>query len=90
MARSVSCAAFEQVFAPSPPRRMTRLQHGIVKTKKYTDGTVRYGNFCSTGEPENLEEALGDSRWKEAMQDEINALIRNQTWHLVKERKEQT
>lgn len=46
------------------PLRRTRAQHGIVKPKHYTDGTVRYGLFCATREPENLEEALGDPKWK--------------------------
>ena len=71
------------VEAPSPPRRRTRMQHGIIKPKKFTDGTIRYGNFCATGEPENLQEALDDPRWKKAMEEEYTALKRNQTWHLV-------
>lgn len=65
--------------------RITQLQHGIRKPKKYTDGTVRYENFCSTREPKILHEALDDPRWKKAMQQEYNALIKNKTWHLVKE-----
>ena len=71
------------VEAPSPPRRRTRMQQGIIKPKKFTDGTIRYGNFCATGEPENLQEALDDPRWKKAMEEEYTALKRNQTWHLV-------
>jgi hypothetical protein len=35
-------------------------QSGISKPKIFTDGTVRYGFFSSTGEPSNLSEALGD------------------------------
>lgn len=41
----------------------------------------------STGEPENLQEALGGPKLIRAMHDEINALMRNQTWHLVQEKK---
>lgn len=41
------------------------------------------GGGCSTGEPENLKEALGDSRWKKAMDEEYAALMENKTWHLV-------
>lgn len=70
--------------ADPPPQRRTRAQHGIVKPRKFTDGTIRYGNFRATGEPEDLHEAFGDSRWKQAMQDEIDALERNKTWHLAK------
>ncbi|XP_072147998.1 uncharacterized protein [Setaria viridis] len=35
------------------------------------------------GEPDSLAEALGDSRWTQAMKEEIDALHRNKTWHLV-------
>jgi hypothetical protein len=34
-------------------------------------------------EPQTLHEALNDVRWKEAMDDEFAALMRNKTWHLV-------
>jgi hypothetical protein len=61
-----------------------RLQSDIVKPKIYTDGTIRYANFfCSTGEPENLTEALSSPKWKEAMENEITALHKNKTSHLV-------
>jgi hypothetical protein len=45
----------------------TRLQKGIRNPKKYTDGTVRYGMFSSTGEPSTLVEAQSDSKWQQAM-----------------------
>jgi hypothetical protein len=70
-----------------PQRPKTRLQSGISKPKVFTDGTVRYAHLTSTGEPSSLSEALGDPRWKAAMQDEIKALERNHTWHLVPARK---
>jgi hypothetical protein len=49
---------------------------------------VRYGLFCATGEPGNLKEALNDPKWRQAMCDEYNALLRNKTWHLIEETKE--
>jgi hypothetical protein len=61
----------------------TRLQHGIRKPKVYTDGTIRYVLLTSSGEPNHLDEALGDSRWKSTMDQEYNALLKNNTWHLV-------
>jgi histone deacetylase 1/2 len=69
-------------------RPRTRLQQGIVQPKIITDGRIRYdrirfANFCSTGEPSNLQEALDDPRWKSAMDEEFSALARNHTWHLV-------
>jgi histone deacetylase 1/2 len=61
----------------------TRLQAGIRKPKVYTDDTVRYGFYTSTGEPQSLDEALGDQNWRNAMDVEYDALIKNKTWHLV-------
>nr|CAD1841078.1 unnamed protein product [Ananas comosus var. bracteatus] len=64
-------------------RPHTRLQAGVRRPKVYTDGTVRYGSFASSGEPQCLEEALGDRNWKSAMDIEYDALVKNKTWHLV-------
>lgn len=64
-------------------RPQTRLQGGIRKPKVLSDGTVRYGCFTSSGEPQTLHEALGDDNWKHAMDIEYDALIKNKTWHLV-------
>lgn len=66
-----------------PTRPVTRLQKGIRKPRIRTDGTVRYGCFTSTGEPQSLEEALNHDKWKIAMDDEYEALMKNNTWHLV-------
>jgi hypothetical protein len=70
---------------PTPPLVVprTRLQHGIEKPKTYTDGTIRYGLLTATGEPSTLGEALDDVRWRDAMNDEYQALMDNKTWHLV-------
>jgi hypothetical protein len=35
------------------------------------------------GEPETMLEALSDPQWKQAMDDEYHALMKNDTWHLV-------
>jgi hypothetical protein len=64
-------------------RHGTRLQHGISKPKIYTDGTIRYSLFSISGEPQHHTEALGDERWKKAMDSEFDALLKNETWHLV-------
>jgi histone deacetylase 1/2 len=63
--------------------RITRLQHGIRKPKVYTDGTIRYGCLAESGEPRNLDEAFNNKNWKNAMDEEYNALMRNKTCHLV-------
>jgi hypothetical protein len=71
------------MLSPAPLRPTTRLQLGICKPKTYTDGTVRYGLFSASEEPQSLLEALSDSKWKVAMDSEVAALHKNQTWHLV-------
>jgi hypothetical protein len=55
------------------------LQKGIRQPKKYTDGTVRYGMLSFTGEPRSLHDALNDTHWHAALQDEYDALMLNKT-----------
>jgi hypothetical protein len=55
----------------------------VSKPKQYTDGTIRYAHFCSTGEPSTTAEAFANSRWKAAMDEEYDALLKKNTWHLV-------
>jgi histone deacetylase 1/2 len=74
---------------PPPTRVQTRLQQGIRQPKKYTDGTVRYGLFSSTGEPSTHSEALDTPQWRQAMEEEYHALMENKTWHLVPPSKNQ-
>jgi hypothetical protein len=69
--------------SPAPACPSIRLQHGIRKPKTYIDGTVRYGLLTCTNEPCSVHEALGDDRWKNAMNKEVDALQKNNTWHLV-------
>jgi hypothetical protein len=85
-----SSAPASPVADPPPPeqnRPRTRLQAGLRQPKIYTDGTIRYGMFTSNGEPQTVEEALGDKNWKEAMDLEYNALMKNNTWNLVPPKK---
>jgi hypothetical protein len=64
-------------------RPHTRLQAGIRKPKFYKDGTVRHGCFAQASEPRSLEDALADKNWKNAMNSEYDALMKNKIWHLV-------
>jgi hypothetical protein len=64
-------------------RPQTRLQEGIHKLKIYTNGIVRYGCLSQAGEPRILEDALADKNWKNAMDSEYDALMKNKMWHLV-------
>jgi hypothetical protein len=85
---SRSGAAATCVAPPVPDRPTMHSQHGIRKPTTYTDGTVSYGLFTSTGEPQHHNEALGDTRWKLAMESEMNALKKNEAWHLVSRKPE--
>jgi hypothetical protein len=64
-------------------RARTRLQDGIRKEKKFTDGTVRYECVATAKELGDLVIALKNRDWKAAMNNEIQALAGNKTWHLV-------
>jgi hypothetical protein len=70
-----SVSSSSPVAEVAKPR--TPLQKGIRQPKQYTDGTIRYVIFTSTGEPNTLVEALEDTRWHQAMQDEYDALMDN-------------
>ena len=75
------------VRSVASPRVMTRLQKGIRNPKVRTDGTIRYGMLCISGEPTTVSSALDDPKWKKAMDEEYSALMRNKTWHLVPNQK---
>ncbi|GJT24370.1 retrotransposon protein, putative, ty1-copia subclass [Tanacetum coccineum] len=62
----------------------TRLKDNITKPKEFTDGTIRYSRaFITSVEPTSHLVALKDPSWKQAMDNEFNALIKNETWKLV-------
>ncbi|XP_073367905.1 uncharacterized protein [Aegilops tauschii subsp. strangulata] len=79
--------------APPPPvvlRPHTRSKSGIFQPKKRTDGTVAWLAACvahaeadPTTEPRHFRAALGIPHWRAAMEQEIHALQRNNTWRLV-------
>jgi histone deacetylase 1/2 len=64
-------------------RPTTRASKGIVKPRECKDGTVRWLFTAAIDEPTNLQTALADPNWKEAMDEEYDALIRNRTWRFV-------
>ena len=71
--------------AARAPRPHTRLLSGIRKEKIYIDMVVLIllVNHKMIERPQNNREALGDKNWIAAMQAEYDALIKNDTWHLV-------
>jgi histone deacetylase 1/2 len=83
---SDSTSSAVPVSAMTPPSRpATRSQHGIVRPKQYTDGTVRWAMAVTStpDEPTTLRDAFQDPNWVSAMNTEHQALLHNRTWHLV-------
>ena len=62
---------------PSHPM-VTRSKAGIFKPKIYQASIQP-----QTALPPNTSEALKEPNWKKAMEDEYNALLKNETWTLV-------
>ncbi|XP_031108714.1 uncharacterized protein LOC116013206 [Ipomoea triloba] len=58
-----------------------RVQDGV-KTRSATRDTL-FACFLSQIEPKEIDEALSDPSWIEAMQEELNQFKRNDVWELV-------
>jgi hypothetical protein len=54
-----------------------------VRTRSATSNQCNYAGFLSSMEPKLIEEALGDSDWVIAMQDELNQFKQQGVWKLV-------
>ncbi|KAK1619722.1 hypothetical protein QYE76_025239 [Lolium multiflorum] len=69
------------VIPPSNAHKMTtRSKHGFFQPKQHFNLTV---SADISPLPSSYRAALKDPRWHDAMLDEFNALIRNDTWSLV-------
>ena len=71
-------------------RPHTRSRSGIFKPKERKDGTVAWLAAClaaavadPSSEPRSYQAALRIPHWREAMEQEFHALLRNKTWTLV-------
>jgi histone deacetylase 1/2 len=65
---------------------VTRGQNNVHRPKVYRDGTVRYDPYrrhALLAVPASHRTALAKPAWRSAMEDEFDALQRNQTWVLV-------
>jgi hypothetical protein len=85
----------EQDQRPSYPRVHQAIQrdhpvntilvdiHKGVTTRSRVAHFCEHYSFVSSIEPHRVEEALQDSDWVVAMQEELNNFTRNEVWHLV-------
>lgn len=84
-----SLAAPPPSSAASLPVMLTRSRAGISKPKVRSDGTVRYPvprallSVITDFKPTCYSQASQSKEWRTAMAEEINALLKNQTWTLV-------
>ncbi|KAK1606993.1 hypothetical protein QYE76_030666 [Lolium multiflorum] len=76
--------------APVALRPHTRSRSGIIRPRQRTDGTVAWYAAClaaaladPSAEPRNYQAAMSVPHWREAMELEYQALLRNETWTLV-------
>jgi histone deacetylase 1/2 len=87
-------ALSDHVSSPAPAaatlRPHTRSKSGIVRRKEHMDETVAWLATCladaqadPTAEPRNYQAAMSIPHWRVAMEDEFQALLRNNTWRLV-------
>ncbi|KAJ9545242.1 hypothetical protein OSB04_024949 [Centaurea solstitialis] len=75
----------------APPPIMTRSRNNIFKPKTHTDGTIpwpsskpnTYTANLSVTTPSCVNAALRDPNWTRALNDEMGALLKNDTWELV-------
>ncbi|XP_071683516.1 uncharacterized protein [Lolium perenne] len=76
---SVPSSSVAQPVQQQNVRRSTRSR----QPRKYTDGTVPWCLLSTVAEPQNVQSELAIPQWKEAMDEEYGALMRNKTWKLV-------
>lgn len=57
---------------------ITRSREGIFKPKLYQISTQNHNSL-----PKNTVEALKEPEWKQTIEDEYNALMKNKTWTLI-------
>ena len=75
------------ITPPIPPTHhmITRSKLGIFKPKTYLASILRNPNIAAylTSTPDSVQQALAIPAWKQAMNDEFNALMQNKTWELI-------
>jgi transposase InsO family protein len=78
---SSSSSSSSRDSTPSPPHQRRRSLREIYEQDPVFDEQAQYA-FCSY-QPTFFEEAVKEEKWVAAMNEEIDAIERNQTWDLV-------
>ena len=73
-----------------PPEQIIGNIKSSVKTRSNLKDFENHFALLSEFEPINVEEALNDNSWIEAMQEELNQFQRNNVWNLVPRPKEKS
>lgn len=68
---------------PEVSMRHTRAASGIVKSLKYNPKFNLSMEASKIPVPRSIKFAIEVPQWKQAMQEEFNALMKNQTWKLI-------
>jgi hypothetical protein len=72
--------------APTTHLYGTHLKHNIRQPKVRTNGMVTYSAIKTSSESTLYTTAMKDPLWHQAMNDEFQALLKNNTWHLIPHR----
>ena len=72
-----------QESSSKKPRKMRSIYELLEETDEITNDDIN-DLFCLfvDSEPMNFDEAMRDKRWRQAMEEEINAIKKNNTWEL--------
>ena len=77
------------VASPSSQESSSERSHRMRSIQELYDDTKEITNFdfwCCLfvdSEPMNFDEAFNDERWRQAMEDEIQSIEKNNTWELT-------
>ena len=79
---SPSRRTFQQAKAHPSTLILSPTREGVT-TRSHYNNLCAFQAFVSLQEPKNIQEALKDVDWIQAMQEELEEFKRNKVWHLV-------
>ena len=77
-------SASSSICTPNERGKKFRNLNNIYEQEAVNEGmNSLFALYCHVDDPIHFEEAIKDRNWIEAMDEEINAIERNNTWDLV-------